>query len=179
MPIHAARDLQFRSDSVAARLYQERLYSSGPAGAIMHEVWLLVAQMPAEFGWAPRVSRTPLGIPAFGSVRVFGHDGRDKRMSRTSRGDQRLRFFNLGNDRCPICLTAFSEREAEQGEVVTLEHVPPRSFKVGGFAMCLTCADCNNSASRAESRRGSAPFPRDSSRPRVCHGAFRGSTGWC
>ena len=38
MPIHAARDLQFRSDSVAARLYQERLYSSGPAGAIMHEV---------------------------------------------------------------------------------------------------------------------------------------------
>ena len=71
-------------------------------------------------------------------------------MSRTSRGDQRLRFFKLGNDRCPICLTAFSEREAEQGEVVTLEHVPPRSFKVGGFAMCLTCADCNNSASRAE-----------------------------
>ena len=48
MPTHAARDLQLRSDSVAARLYQERLYSSGPAGAIMREIWLLVAQMPAE-----------------------------------------------------------------------------------------------------------------------------------
>ena len=36
MPIHAARDLQLRSDSVAARLYQERLYSSGPAGCAFY-----------------------------------------------------------------------------------------------------------------------------------------------
>ena len=71
-------------------------------------------------------------------------------MSRISLRDQRLRLFRLGNDRCPICLAVFTEQEAEQGEVVTLEHVPPKSFKVGGFAMCLTCADCNNSASRAE-----------------------------
>ena len=70
-------------------------------------------------------------------------------MSRMSLRDQRLRLFRLGNDRCPICLAVFTEQEAEQGEVVTLEHVPPKSFKVGGFAMCLTCADCNNSASRA------------------------------
>ena len=62
MPIHAARDLQLSSDSVAARFYQERLYSSGPAGAIMREIWLLVAQMPAEFGWSPRISRTPPGF---------------------------------------------------------------------------------------------------------------------
>ena len=39
MLIHAARDLQLRSDSVATRLYQERLYSSGPAGTIMREIW--------------------------------------------------------------------------------------------------------------------------------------------
>ncbi len=67
MPIHAARDLQLRSDSVAARLYQERLYSSGPAGAIMREIWLLVAQMPAESAammlrssrYAPNNQETP------------------------------------------------------------------------------------------------------------------------
>ena len=33
MPIDPARGLQLRADSVATRLYQERLYSSGPAGA--------------------------------------------------------------------------------------------------------------------------------------------------
>ena len=48
MPIDPARGLQLRADSVATRLYQERLYSSGPAGAIMREIWPLVAQMPAE-----------------------------------------------------------------------------------------------------------------------------------
>ena len=71
-------------------------------------------------------------------------------MSRTSLRQQRLNLFELGNDRCPICLTAFSEREVEQGSGVTLEHVPPTSFKVGGIAMCLTCSDCNNRASRVE-----------------------------
>ena len=44
----------------------------------------------------------------------------------------------------------FTRREAEEGAAVTLEHVPPRSFKAGGLAMCLTCTDCNNSASRVE-----------------------------
>ena len=71
-------------------------------------------------------------------------------MSRTSRVDQRLRLFAAGNDKCPICLTHFTERDVKKGEVVTLEHVPPKSFHTGGFAMCLTCADCNNTASRSE-----------------------------
>ena len=70
-------------------------------------------------------------------------------MSRTLR-QQRLRLFKMGNDRCPICLTSFTERDAEQGAAVTLEHVPSKSFKVGSIAMCLTCFDCNNSASRVE-----------------------------
>lgn len=71
-------------------------------------------------------------------------------MSRTSRVDQRLRLFAAGNDRCPICLTHFTEMDVKKGEVVTLEHVPPTSFRAGGLAMCLTCADCNNTASRSE-----------------------------
>ena len=30
-------------------------------------------------------------------------------MSRMSLRDRRLRLFRLGNDRCPICLAAFTE----------------------------------------------------------------------
>ena len=71
-------------------------------------------------------------------------------MSRTSQRRQRLNLFKRGNDKCPICLTSFTEWEVEQGSAVTLEHVPPRSFKVGGIAMCLTCSPCNNRASRVE-----------------------------
>lgn len=71
-------------------------------------------------------------------------------MTRVSGRDQRLRLFKRGNNKCPICLAPFNEREAEQGEVVTLEHVPPRSFNAGGIPMCLTCGDCNHSASRVE-----------------------------
>ena len=71
-------------------------------------------------------------------------------MSRTSPRQQRLHLFKRGNDRCPICLASFTERDVEQGTAVTLEHVPPKSFKVDSIAMCLTCFDCNNSASRVE-----------------------------
>jgi hypothetical protein len=71
-------------------------------------------------------------------------------MSRTALRQQRLNLFERGNDRCPICLTSFTEREVEQGSAVTLEHVPPKSFKVGGIAMCLTCSEGNNRASRVE-----------------------------
>ena len=69
-------------------------------------------------------------------------------VSRTKK--QRLRLFGLGNDRCPICLRAFTKQAVEEGRTVTREHVPPRSFKAGGITMCLTCADCNHSAGRAE-----------------------------
>ena len=61
---------------------------------------------------------------------------------------QRLRLFERGNDRCPICLTVFSKHAVEEGKLVTLEHVPPRAFS--GMAMCLTCAECNHSAGRVE-----------------------------
>ena len=63
---------------------------------------------------------------------------------------KRLRLFARGNSKCPICLTPFTEQGVELGRVVTLEHVPPRSFGLGGIAMCLTCKRCNNRASRAE-----------------------------
>ena len=71
-------------------------------------------------------------------------------MSRTSRRERRLHLFELGNDRCPICLAPFAERDVAQGKAVTLEHVPPTSFKAGGIAMCLTSTLCNNSANRVE-----------------------------
>ena len=69
-------------------------------------------------------------------------------VSRTKK--QRLRIFGIGNDRCPICLRPFTRQAVEEGQTVTLEHVPPRSFKAGGIAMCLTCKPCNQSAGRAE-----------------------------
>ena len=72
-------------------------------------------------------------------------------MSRTGRDRRlRLRLFELGNNKCPICLTGFTEAGVREGETVTLEDVPPKSFNADGFAMCLTCADCNNNASRVE-----------------------------
>ena len=71
-------------------------------------------------------------------------------MSRASSKRQRLHLFRRGNDRCPICLTPFIEAEVEQGQTVTLEHVPARAFRAGGTAMCLTCRPCNLNTSRAE-----------------------------
>ena len=70
-------------------------------------------------------------------------------MSRTPQ-EKRLHLFGLGNDRCPICLTGFTEADVREGEAVELEHVPAKSLNAGGFAMCLTCADCNNRASKME-----------------------------
>ena len=54
-------------------------------------------------------------------------------MSRSSRRDQRLHLYDLGNDRCPICRTAFERTGVEAGLEVTLEHVPPTSFQAGGI----------------------------------------------
>lgn len=70
-------------------------------------------------------------------------------MSRTPQ-EKRLHLFHLGNERCPICLTSFTEADVREGKAVELEHVPAKSLNAGGFAMCLTCADCNNSASKTE-----------------------------
>lgn len=67
-------------------------------------------------------------------------------MSR-SKKKARLSLYERGNDRCPICLSKFSERDVEEGITVTLEHVPPRSVAPEiSLGMCLTCVDCNNDA---------------------------------
>ena len=72
-------------------------------------------------------------------------------MASSPRG-QRLRLFNRGNNRCPICLSSFTKSEVRSGESVTLEHVPPKSlqrgFGITSRALCLTCKDCNNNAGR-------------------------------
>lgn len=67
-------------------------------------------------------------------------------MSKKSRRDQRLHLFELGNDRCPICLTYFDKTSVENGKEVTLEHVPPKGLGKNSIAMCLTCAMCNKTA---------------------------------
>ena len=59
----------------------------------------------------------------------------------------RLRLYDYGNTRCPICLTPFTRDAAEAGQVVTLEHVPPKTL--GGSVRCLTCADCNKMSGRS------------------------------
>ena len=63
--------------------------------------------------------------------------GRDRRL--------RLRLFDSGNSKCPICLSEFSRLDVENGTAVTLEHAPPKSL--GGVPLCLTCESCNNKAS--------------------------------
>ena len=68
-------------------------------------------------------------------------------MSKRKGQKSRLKLFDLGNTRCPICMTQFTRDAAAAGVDVTLEHVPPKS--VGGSVMCLTCTDCNQSASRS------------------------------
>ena len=68
-------------------------------------------------------------------------------MSRSSGRAQRMHLYNLGNDRCPLCLKPFSKEAVEGGKTVTLEHVPPKGL-VGAtsIAMCLTCRNCNKGA---------------------------------
>ena len=72
-----------------------------------------------------------------------------KRSNRNSRRSRhlRLRLFDAGNSKCPICLTEFHRDDVESGKV-TLEHAPLESLN--GRAVCLTCERCNNNASRID-----------------------------
>ena len=72
-----------------------------------------------------------------------------KRSSRNSRRSRhlRLRLFDAGNTKCPICLSEFHRDDVKSGKV-TLEHAPPESLN--GAAVCLTCERCNNNASRID-----------------------------
>ena len=67
------------------------------------------------------------------------HNGRGRRLRR--------RLFNAGNTKCPICLSEFTSSDVVAGKA-TLEHAPPKSLK--GSAICLTCSQCNNKASRID-----------------------------
>ena len=59
----------------------------------------------------------------------------------------RRKLFDAGNTKCPICLSEFTSADVAAGEV-TLEHAPPESLK--GSAICLTCKQCNNTASHID-----------------------------
>ncbi len=61
---------------------------------------------------------------------------------------QRIRLFERGNDRCPICLTPFTRQDVERG-VASLEDVPAKSLG-RAIAMCLTCRPCNSRTGRVE-----------------------------
>ena len=67
-------------------------------------------------------------------------------MSRKKGRESRLTLFELGNKRCPICLTPFTKEAVKAGLDVSMEHVPPKTM--GGSVKCLTCTDCNQSAGR-------------------------------
>lgn len=68
---------------------------------------------------------------------------------RKSGREARIRLFEKGNDRCPICLSPFVKEEVELGELVTFEHVPPKSLAPAiSRRICLTCANCNQGAGR-------------------------------
>ena len=80
-------------------------------------------------------------------------------MSKKTDRKLRLKLLRLGNNRCPICLTPFTKMQVEYGKKVTLEHAPPEAL--GGKVVCLTCADCNNSASRIDHAAKMAQKARD------------------
>lgn len=68
-----------------------------------------------------------------------------KKKRRTGRQRRlRLKLFDAGNTRCPICLSEFTRSDVVLGKA-TLEHAPPKALQ--GSAICLTCSDCNNQAS--------------------------------
>ena len=66
-------------------------------------------------------------------------------MAKKTSRDKRLKYFSLGNTRCPICLAHFAEEDVWTGRGVTLEHAPPKTM--GGRDVCLTCEPCNSRAS--------------------------------
>ena len=82
-----------------------------------------------------------------------------KKNNRTGRDRRfRRRLFSAGNTRCPICLSEFTRSDVVAGKM-TLEHAPPKSLK--GSAICLTCSQCNNKASRMEQHAISAKRARE------------------
>ena len=75
--------------------------------------------------------------------------GKVKGYVRSSPKKTRLSLYKRGNDRCPICLSTFTERDVEEGITATLEHVPPKSVAPEkSIGMCLTCTDCNSRSGR-------------------------------
>ena len=72
---------------------------------------------------------------------------KSSRKNSTRNRQLRLRLFDAGNTKCPICLATFNRSDVIAGHV-TLEHAPPASLY--GSAVCLTCKKCNSNASRLD-----------------------------
>ena len=91
--------------------------------------------------WRTKLSRFYLGLTSV--IEVAKKNNRKPGRGRRLRG----RLFHAGNTKCPICLSDFTSSDVVAGKV-TLEHAPPESLK--GSAVCLTCSQCNNNASRID-----------------------------
>ena len=67
-----------------------------------------------------------------------------------TRKKQRIRLFERGNTRCPICLVPFTRQDVEREDgSASLEDVPAKSLG-RAIAMCLTCRSCNSRTGRVE-----------------------------
>ena len=100
---------------------------------------------------------------------------------RQSKKEARLSLYKHGNDRCPICLSTFAERDVEEGIDVTLEHVPPKSVAPkASLGICLTCADCNNRSGRGIDQAAAMLMERQKARidiQGIPHTAYFGQDG--
>ena len=81
-------------------------------------------------------------------------------MGRKSGRAERLELYNRGNDKCPICLTEFTENDVRQGDIARLEHVPAKVLKKKSrgpsVKMCITCKECNRDAGKVEEKAAEA-----------------------
>ena len=111
--------------------------------------WLPGIERFSGPGWCRwRVAEKPFGDAPNRSVKPLPLRSRHGQVAggpmRRKGRERRLRFFDRGNTRCPICLEPFSREGVKKGREVTLEHAPPKTL--GGVEMCLTCTSCNRSA---------------------------------
>ena len=113
-----------------------------PSGPVRPELWRALKKEKEKHPLLGGVAegRGGCGLDAVPEVRRLEVETNEQKDGRR----RRLRFFDRGNTRCPICLTSFTRDAVAQGQNVTLEHAPPKTL--GGSEMCLTCTTCNSSA---------------------------------
>lgn len=70
---------------------------------------------------------------------------REKRMAIFEVGASAIARYRNGDNSlyfCPICANGYTRQSAENGDALTLEHVPPKS--INGKDIIMTCRKCNS-----------------------------------